>query len=823
MKLYHYRRSLSLLVFGITMTSLPLTQASTIYCVHDQGSNNSQFCFGTPLPFPPAGILPLGPIHQQCDIEALDIQPVTDDLFAASGDNTPRKGHLYRVNKNNGAIIDVGKIVDEATQADITEVDALSFQPLTGALWGWGQDTGLFVIDSALPQSGEPIQAQCLSTPTVPAIAAKVVIRRQGTEAMEVEDITWNQNGTVLYATENKHTDSLDSHGDPENRWTLPDFNFDFDDGIRLWAYDTTDSGVIREICSNLTTEIANQLGQPAEIEALESLPNDLFNPIIVPDNQDLLLAGFHGPKQLLYAVIATPPLPLLPPPAALPPCELLWKGVIPTQFNDIEGLAYTRQSKLPPLDGIMEHLRTLQQIAEVHEGNRVSGSQGYEESANYIVEQLTTAGYQVTVQPFEFPMFYEVNPPQLEQTTPNPTIYPADDVAGFFTMSYSGSANVTAVVEAVDVIIPPGANPNTSTSGCETEDFAQFTPGHIALIQRGTCPFSTKVSNAQNAGASGVIIFNEGQPGRIEAFHGTLQQPNFTIPVVGTHFNIGEELYTLSLSGDVTVHMIVDAISETRMTSNIIGETPTGNNKRTVVVGAHLDSVPTGPGINDNGSGSATILAVALQLAQLDIKPANKVRFAFWSAEEFGLIGSTYYVDHLSPAERKKIMLYLNFDMVASPNYVRFVYDGDDPNAPEGSVNIKNLFLNYFASQGVGDCVWPTELDGRSDYLPFMKAGIPVGGLFTGADGSKTNEQVACSGGTAGIPYDENYHTPNDNLNNINEAILNEMANATAQAVLTFAMTNLSLPDIADSTAGIAQVSTTTSAEEYLGPFVKQ
>ncbi|NJO17158.1 MAG: M20/M25/M40 family metallo-hydrolase [Thioploca sp.] len=825
MKNYCHRQ-LSLWVCGVAMTSLQLTQASTIYCVHDQGTNNSQFCFGTPLPTPPTDILPLGPLHQQCDIEALDIQPETDDLFAASGDDTPRKGHLYRVNKGNGAIIDIGRIIDGATQLAITEIDALSFQPSTNKLWGWGQDTGLFVIDSPLPSEGELISAQCLSTPAVPAIAAEVVVRRQGVDAMEIEDITWNQNGTVLYATENQHTDPPDSHGDPENRWSLPDFDFDFDEGIRLWAYDTTDDGVLREICSDLTTEIANQLGQAAEVEALESLPNDLFNPII-PDDQDLLLVGFHGPNQLLYAIIATPPLPLPESPVPLPPCELLWNGEIPTQFNDIEGLAYSTQplalNEAVTLEGIMEHLRTLQYIADVHDGNRVFGSLGYDESTDYIIEQLTTAGYQVTIQPFEFPRFIELNPPLLEQTAPNSTVYPPNDPAGFFTMSYSGSAEVTAVVEAVDVLIPPGATPNTSTSGCEVEDFTHFTPGHIALIQRGSCAFLTKALNAQNAGASGVIIFNEGQDGRQEAFLGTLQQPIFTIPVVGAHFNLGEELYTLSLSGDVTVHMIVDAISEMAMTSNIIAETPTGNHKRTIMVGAHLDSVPTGPGINDNGSGSAMILEVALQLAQLGIKPTNKVRFAFWSAEEFGLGGSTYYVAQLSPAEQKKIALYLNFDMVASPNYTRFIYDGDDPEAPEGSSNIKDLLLNYFTSQGVGDCVWLTPLDGRSDYLPFMNAGIPVGGLFTGADGNKTIEQVACSGGTVGIPYDQNYHTPNDNLSNLNENILDEMADATAQAVLTLAMTNLPLVDIATSTASVAQVSTVTSTKEYLGPFVKQ
>ena len=205
------------------------------------------------------------------------------------------------------------------------------------------------------------------------------------------------------------------------------------------------------------------------------------------------------------------------------------------------------------------------------------------------------------------------------------------------------------------------------------------------------------------------------------------------------------------------------------------------------MVVGAHLDSVLEGPGINDNGSGSATILELAIQLAELGIDPVNTVRFAWWGAEESGLLGAQYYVDQLSKRERKDIAVNLNFDMVGSTNYVRFVYDGDA--GPNGSGVVEDVFLDYFASQGLP--VEPTDFDGRSDYGPFIDVGIPAGGLFTGAEGVKTPEQEDVYGGTAGISYDPCYHAACDDIDNVDLTVLEQMADAAAHATLTFAMTS--------------------------------
>lgn len=448
-------------------------------------------------------------------------------------------------------------------------------------------------------------------------------------------------------------------------------------------------------------------------------------------------------------------------------------------------------------VEGIRFHQDALQGIANANGGNRASGSLGYADSADYVATALQAAGYQVTRQAFDFPFFEELSTPVLEQVSPSPTVYPANDEAGFITMEYSGSGDVTAPVQPTnDIVLPPAAAANTSNSGCEPEDFAGFIPGNIALVQRGTCTFLLKAQNAEAAGATGVIIFNEGQPGRTAAINGTLSQPAVSIPVVGAAFAIGEELYGLSQTGDVVVRLAVDAISEIKSTENVLAETPGGRDDRVVVVGAHLDSVPEGPGIHDNGSGSGMILEIALKMAELGIEPRNKVRFAWWGAEESGLVGSTVYVASLTKRDIKNIALNLNFDMIASPNFVRFVYDGDGSDTPlagpNGSGNIEQVFLDYFTEQGLE--TEPTAFDGRSDYGPFIAVGIPAGGLFTGAEGVMTEAQAAIYGGIAGIAYDPCYHLACDTFDNVSLAALDQMSDAAAHAVMTFAMTTASV-----------------------------
>ncbi|WP_432176872.1 M28 family metallopeptidase [Streptomyces sp. Tue6028] len=209
----------------------------------------------------------------------------------------------------------------------------------------------------------------------------------------------------------------------------------------------------------------------------------------------------------------------------------------------------------------------------------------------------------------------------------------------------------------------------------------------------------------------------------------------------------------------------------------NLIADWPGGDSNQVVMAGSHLDSVTAGPGINDNGSGSAAVLETALAVSRAQYKPTKHLRFAWWGAEELGMVGSRYYVNNLSSANRSKISGYLNFDMIGSPNPGYFVYD-DDP-------AIEKTLKDYFT--GLGIATEPeTEGDGRSDHAPFKNAGIPVGGLFSGADYVKTTAQAAKWGGTAGQPFDRCYHSSCDTTSNINDTALDRNGDALAHAVWT-------------------------------------
>ncbi len=474
--------------------------------------------------------------------------------------------------------------------------------------------------------------------------------------------------------------------------------------------------------------------------------------------------------------------------------CAILTSSVVSLSAQSAVSVDTSTLRTAVTVEGVRAHQAAFQAAADANGGTREASSAGFIASRDYVVEKMETAGYQVTVQPFDYPFFEELAPAILDQISPVPTVYPYFDGAGFATMSYSGSGDVTAIAEGVDLLLPPATSANTSTSGCEASDFVSFTPGNIAVIQRGSCSFALKTINAEAAGASGVIIFNEGQPGRTAAFLGTLGGPVSSVPVVGAAFDVGVEL----AAGSVIVHMFVSATSEIRTSYNVIADSPEGRDDRVVVVGAHLDSVSEGPGIQDNGSGSAANLEVALQMADLGITPRNKVRFAWWGAEEAGLLGSEHYVAQLSKRDIKNIALNLNFDMIGSPNFVRFVYDGDGSHTPlagpNGSKVIEQVFLDYFADEAGALPVEPTAFSGRSDYGPFIAVGIPAGGLFTGAEGIKTDDQVGIYGGTAGDQYDPCYHLACDTFDNISLQVLDEMSDAVAHSVLSFAMTTSSV-----------------------------
>lgn len=425
-------------------------------------------------------------------------------------------------------------------------------------------------------------------------------------------------------------------------------------------------------------------------------------------------------------------------------------------------------------------HLRALQTIADRHEGHRAAGSPGHEASAEYVGTLLKSAGYKVSYQTFDF-VYTETLAQKLSVLSPSPR------ELDLRAMSYTRSTPEGGI-EAALANVPVDAD---ATSGCEAADYGTSGAyaGKIAVIRRGGCSFAIKQALAADAGAAGAVIYNN-EDGELSGTLGSADAAR--IPTGGLTRAEGEALAAEVAKGTVTVRFDVRELQEPRKTRNVVAETRGGSAARTVMLGSHLDSVTEGPGINDNGSGSAGLLEVALDLARTPGQPRNKVRFAWWSAEENGLLGSEAYVAALGPAQREAIALYLNFDMIASPNPVQLVYDGDDSDAegegpgPEGSAQLErdiNRYLDGRRSPHEG-----TDFDGRSDYGPFIEAGIPAGGTFTGAEGVKTEAQAKKYGGTAGLAYDPCYHAACDTLKNLDMKAFDLNIDVIAHAVGTYA-----------------------------------
>ena len=441
--------------------------------------------------------------------------------------------------------------------------------------------------------------------------------------------------------------------------------------------------------------------------------------------------------------------------------------AAVPAAADPVDD-AINTVTKTVKLKGLLKHADRLQAIADANGDNRASGLPGYDASAEYVAGKLRGAGYDVTVQPFDFPFFEEFGS-TFQQTAPTPTDYV--DGQDYDLMDYSGSGDVTASVVNVDLSLTP---PRASTSGCEASDFlnpdgTSKVTGAIALVQRGTCGFGVKVANAEAAGAVGAVVMNQGNgdpvanADRYELFFGTLGGP-VGIPAVSVSYFQGEEFAT---TAGLQLRIQADTISTIRSTSNVIAQTKRGRTDNVVMAGAHLDSEPDTAGINDNGSGSIALLEVAIKMA--DIRTPNAVRYAWWGAEESNLVGSTFYVNSLTTAQRDDIALYLNFDMVASPNYTFGVYDGDD-SAGEGSAPVRparprSRTCSRSSSPTVTRPPRPRTSRAGRDYGPFIAVGIPAGGLFTGAEAIKSAADVALWGGLAGEQMDICYHDPCDSL----------------------------------------------------------
>jgi Zn-dependent M28 family amino/carboxypeptidase len=327
-------------------------------------------------------------------------------------------------------------------------------------------------------------------------------------------------------------------------------------------------------------------------------------------------------------------------------------------------------------------------------------------------------------------------------------------------------------------------------TPGCTASDYDGLpVAGAVVLVDRGKCQFGVKQAAAAERGAVALIVANN-EDG--DEMGGTLgEKTDVKIPVISVTKATGERLR--AEPGPTTIKLNAGVRNE--RARNVIAQTKTGSTANVVMVGAHLDSVPDGPGINDNGSGVAAVLETALQMGDSP-QVANAVRFGFWGAEELGLLGSNNYVQSLNVDALKDIALYLNFDMLGSPNPGYFTYDGDQsirpkdndgaPKVPEGSAGIERTLVAYL--KGAGKPPEDTSFNGRSDYDGFTQSGVPAGGIYSGAEEKKSVEQAERWGGQANEPFDPNYHKATDTLDKIDQTELEINGGGAAYAVGLYA-----------------------------------
>ena len=413
-------------------------------------------------------------------------------------------------------------------------------------------------------------------------------------------------------------------------------------------------------------------------------------------------------------------------------------------------------------VDGLMDHVRAIDVIGSEHDGTRAAGTPGYDASVDYVVEQLESAGLTLERQRFTIPYFEQISPATIE-------VESGDSIAGdalLRALLFSGSGTATGPLVEVD-------------GGCMAADWDGVPTGAIAMVASGECFRRQQVELAQEADAVAVIAINPTWP-RGEIRRPTLLDPDgITVPVLAAGSDAVDVLRdALEEAPPVAVTVSVETRVTQTETENVIATLGDAADTH-VMVGAHLDSVLEGPGVNDNGSGVAAVLEIARLLAASNL--TTGARFALWSAEELGTLGSQHYVESLGPAEIDRLEGYINLDMLGSPNHGRYVYD--DSFAPEGSARIGEAIRDAFDAEGL---TWaPIDLHGSSDHGPFMRAGVPAGGVFSGGPEPMSEEDAELFDGRAGDQLDPCYHLACDRLDNVDGTALAENASAVLAALI--------------------------------------
>ncbi|MCW2938522.1 MAG: hypothetical protein JWN00_1507 [Actinomycetia bacterium] len=475
--------------------------------------------------------------------------------------------------------------------------------------------------------------------------------------------------------------------------------------------------------------------------------------------------------------------------------------------------------------------MEAFQAIADANPGpgghpSRNSGEPGYKASVDYVARLMRQAGYDVTIQTYKFFYFAYTGLPTFRAVSPTSHDY---TVVADWNPGQSTGSTTAPLQPAGGIVIPPTPSPSSS-SGCTKSDFNGFVPGRVALIQRGKCTFGVKTLNAQAAGASGVIIFNEGNPGRTGVFSGSMVDASGnrivpTIPVAFTSFATGSDLlsqYNQAVQGGTAPPVmnldIKATVNPNADDYNVIADSKGGDPNHVVVVDAHLDAI-YGAGMLDNASGSATILDIAQMMRK--VTPRNKLRFIWFGGEELGLLGSTYYVNNLSPTELAKIGYDLDADVTATPNYLVGVLDpaGVDlfsrtvsttfpPQVYQPSTVARDQGIQYFDSIGLNHELFSPV---GTDAFSFNQAGIPASGVLTGQDCCKIQQDVALFGGSLGnfegnVPSFDGGCVDNpfrwcDNLSNNDPNVLNFMSKGFANMVVNMAYDTTVLSPSGNST----------------------
>ncbi|CAF4258646.1 unnamed protein product, partial [Rotaria sp. Silwood2] len=478
--------------------------------------------------------------------------------------------------------------------------------------------------------------------------------------------------------------------------------------------------------------------------------------------------------------------------------------GIILNHSNQVNNDANNPVSLIEEIriGDLLRHLEQLQVIADNSNGTRAVGTRGFNGTIDYITDQLRqNTNFLIQHQNLTIANYLVRGTPQLQSRingVENDHVYLTD----FTSMTFSGRANFPSFTRLF--VIP--------NLGCQDADWTSVsTNDSVALVGRGNCTYTEKAAFAEKYRVKGLLIHNsEIAADNARPIQGLTTIINSTIPTFFLSYNLGKHLANATVNvADVGMKMSID-VADAEGVRNICADTPSGDKTKTILIGAHSDSVMAGSGIDDNGSGTVGILVLALSLARLfqkspDTYPKylHRIRFCWWGAEEVGLLGSKYHVEQLLSSDNNKegerfqdYLLNLNYDMIAGPNYLFGIYDGETvptntpPSARRGTNRISNLFQQWFIQRKLP---WTRiEFGGGSDYAPFLAKGLPVGGIHTGTSEIKTpserDEYAAMlgtgNGGIANAALDPCYHLQCDRISNIDTFAYETVVKAAAYAI---------------------------------------